>query len=46
MGATRPKTDTLASLLGPRSWKGTRTLSLSFSVWEEFVVTQCQPKTC
>ena len=29
---TRLKTDTMASLLGPRSWKGTHTLSLSLCV--------------
>ena len=39
---TRLKTDLLASLLGPRSWKGTHTLSLS--VWVELVVTQCHSR--
>ena len=41
---TRLKTDTMTSLLGKRSWKGTHTLSLS--VCEELVVTQFQLKTC
>ena len=34
---TRLKTDSLASLLGPRSWKGTHTLSPSLCGWNSWL---------